>query len=66
MVYLSTQGTFRVKRELDGRIAIMQPPYVLVEPAVAVKMAEAILKACGVETVFASPGQTVIRPRAAL
>jgi hypothetical protein len=57
-----SQGKFYVKRALDGRVRIECPPLMLVPPEFAVRMAQALLKEAGVETVFASPGQTVIRP----
>jgi hypothetical protein len=58
-----SQGTFFVKRALDGRVRIECPPLMLVPPEYAVKMAMALLKEAGVETVLANPSQTVIRPK---
>lgn len=60
-----SQGKFKVDRQLDGRIRISCPPLMLLPPQDALKVAMAILKICGVTTVMAEPGQTVIRPPAA-
>lgn len=57
-----SQGTFRVKRRLDGAVVITCPASFVVPPMMAVQIAKAILKEAGVETVLAEPGQTVIRP----
>lgn len=57
-----SQGTFHVKRRLDGAILFRMPPEFVVAPQVAVQLAQAILKEAGVETIMANPGQTVIRP----
>jgi hypothetical protein len=61
-----SQGDFNVTRLLDGSLRFMGPPVFVVSPAGAVQIATAILQEAGVEVVFADPGQTVIRPPAAL
>jgi hypothetical protein len=57
-----SQGTFRVWRNLAGAIEITMPPHVELRIPVAVQIAQAILRECGVQVIFADPGQTVIRP----
>lgn len=56
-------GKFHVQRRLDGSVLMrLEPPEFVVSPLHAVQIAKAILKEAGVETVFADPEQTVIRP----
>lgn len=56
------QGKFHVHKRIDGALVITCPPTFVVAPAMAVRIAQAILKEVGVETIMADPGQTVIRP----
>jgi len=60
-----SQGEFQVRRDrLTGGIRIrLNGDECVVSPAVAVKMAETILKMSGVEVRFENPGQTIVRPR---
>lgn len=58
------QGTFHVKRRIDGSMYFKMPPEFATTPQTAIQLAQAILKEAGVETIMANPGQTVIRPPA--
>ena len=58
----ASQGKFHVERDLSGRVKIECPPVMIVPADVAIRMAQAILKMAGVDTLFADPGQTVICP----
>ena len=60
-----SQGEFQVRRDrLTGGVRIrLNGDECLVPVATGVKMAEAILKMCGVEVRFENPAQTILRPR---
>lgn len=56
-------GKFHVKRRIDGSVLLrLTPAEFVVSPMHAVEIARAILREAQVETIMASPGQTVIRP----
>ena len=59
------QGEFQVRRDrLTGGVRIrLNGDECLVPVVTGVRMAEAILKMCGVEVRFDNPVQTVLRPR---
>lgn len=56
-------GKMHIRRRMDGAVRIeFGREVIVVSPENAVKLAQALLKEAGVDTVFAEPGQTVIRP----
>lgn len=56
-----SQGTFHVRRRLDGSLYFRCPPEFVLSPQQAVDVFRQVLKEAGVETIMADPGQTVIR-----
>jgi hypothetical protein len=60
-----SQGEFQVRRDrLTGGVRIrLNGDECLVPLPTGVKMAEAILKMCGVEVRFENPTETIIKPR---
>ncbi|HKD77904.1 MAG TPA: hypothetical protein VKB76_20525 [Ktedonobacterales bacterium] len=60
-----SQGEFQVRKDrLTGGVRIrLNGDECVVPPAMAVRMAEAILKMAGVEVRFENPAQTILRPR---